>query len=57
MLSVTLRTLRIRWAGFTGSFVALCLGVALLTVMGLALASTADALGAAPNASPPRRSW
>ncbi|MFG3272249.1 FtsX-like permease family protein [Streptomyces luteogriseus] len=43
MLSVTLRTLRIRWAGFTGSFVALCLGVALLTVMGLALASTADA--------------
>ncbi|MDQ0714739.1 putative ABC transport system permease protein [Streptomyces luteogriseus] len=43
MLSVTLRTLRIRWAGFTGSFVALCLGVALLTVMGLALASTAGA--------------
>ncbi|MFJ8047929.1 ABC transporter permease [Streptomyces luteogriseus] len=43
MLSVTLRTLRIRWAGFTGSFVALSLGVALLTVMGLALASTADA--------------
>ncbi|KJK40291.1 ABC transporter permease [Streptomyces variegatus] len=43
MLSVTLRTLRTRWATFTGSFVALSLGVALLTVMGLALASTATA--------------
>ncbi|MFB6848247.1 FtsX-like permease family protein [Streptomyces sp. NPDC056373] len=43
MLSVTLRTLRARWASFTGSFVALSLGVALLTVMGLALASTAGA--------------
>ncbi|MFF8015682.1 FtsX-like permease family protein [Streptomyces sp. NPDC007929] len=43
MLSTTLRTLRTRWTAFTGSFVALSLGVALLTVMGLALASTADA--------------
>ncbi|MEU1315330.1 ABC transporter permease [Streptomyces tibetensis] len=43
MLSVTLRTLRTRWTTFTGSFVALSLGVALLTVMGLALASTAGA--------------
>jgi putative ABC transport system permease protein len=43
VLSVTLRTLRARWSTFTGSFVALSLGVALLTVMGLALASTATA--------------
>ncbi|MEU0728814.1 ABC transporter permease [Streptomyces sp. NPDC006140] len=43
MLTVALRTLRTRWAGFTGSFVALSLGVALLTVTGLALASSATA--------------
>ncbi|MFF8394585.1 FtsX-like permease family protein [Streptomyces sp. NPDC016172] len=43
MLSVALRTLRTRWVTFTGSFVALSLGVALLTVMGLALASSAAA--------------
>ncbi|MFH8494018.1 FtsX-like permease family protein [Streptomyces coeruleorubidus] len=43
MLSVALSTLRTRWATFTGSFVALCLGVALLTVTGLALASSATA--------------
>ncbi|MGW0610462.1 ABC transporter permease [Streptomyces sp. NPDC002788] len=43
MLSVALRTLRTRWAVFTGSFVALSLGVALLTVMGLTLASSATA--------------
>ncbi|MEV3966947.1 FtsX-like permease family protein [Streptomyces sp. NPDC050698] len=43
MLSVTLRTLRTRWTTFTGSFVALGLGVALLTVMGLALAATTTA--------------
>ncbi|MFJ7337685.1 FtsX-like permease family protein [Streptomyces sp. NPDC101116] len=49
MLSVTLHTLRARWATFTGSFVALCLGVALLTVMGLALASTLTAPERAPE--------
>lgn len=43
MLSVALRTLRTRWVTFVGSFVALSLGVALLTVMGLALASSLDA--------------
>ncbi|MFC9132241.1 FtsX-like permease family protein [Streptomyces sp. NPDC057099] len=43
MLSIALRTLRTRWVTFTGSFVALSLGVALLTVMGLALASSATA--------------
>ncbi|GGS87355.1 ABC transporter permease [Streptomyces chromofuscus] len=43
MLSVALRTLRIRWVTFVGSFVALSLGVALLAVMGLALASSLDA--------------
>ncbi|OUC93722.1 FtsX-like permease family protein, partial [Streptomyces swartbergensis] len=50
MLSVALRTLRARWATFTGSFVALSLGVALLTVTGLALASSA----AAPERAPER---
>ncbi|MFD5132148.1 ABC transporter permease [Streptomyces olindensis] len=50
MLTVALRTLRTRWAGFTGSFVALSLGVALLTVTGLALASSA----AAPPRGPER---
>ncbi|MBO8193404.1 ABC transporter permease [Streptomyces oryzae] len=42
MLSSALTTLRARWAGFAGSFVALALGVGLLTVMGLALASSLD---------------
>ncbi|MEU0248138.1 FtsX-like permease family protein [Streptomyces sp. NPDC006235] len=49
MLSVALRTLRTRWATFTGSFVALSLGVALLTVTGLALASSATAPQRAPE--------
>ncbi|GAA3310782.1 hypothetical protein GCM10020295_78750 [Streptomyces cinereospinus] len=43
MLSTTLRTLRTRWVTFAGSFVALSLGVALIAVMGLALASSLDA--------------
>ncbi|MEU1501281.1 FtsX-like permease family protein [Streptomyces sp. NPDC005732] len=43
MLSVALRTLRTRWVTFVGSSVALCLGVALIAVMGLALASSLDA--------------
>ncbi|PWI08967.1 ABC transporter permease [Streptomyces sp. NWU339] len=43
MLSTTLRTLRTRWVTFVGSFVALSLGVALIAVMGLALASSLDA--------------
>ncbi|MEV1025613.1 ABC transporter permease [Streptomyces sp. NPDC050264] len=43
MLSVALRTLRTRWVTFVGSFIALSLGVALLAVMGLALASSVDA--------------
>ncbi|MEU2426298.1 FtsX-like permease family protein [Streptomyces sp. NPDC007851] len=43
MLSVALRTLRTRWITFVGSFVALSLGVALIAVMGLALASSLDA--------------
>ncbi|MGV9853914.1 ABC transporter permease [Streptomyces sp. NPDC003442] len=49
MLSVALRTLRTRWAAFTGSFVALSLGVALTAVMGLALASSLDAPGHGPE--------
>ncbi|MEU1616671.1 ABC transporter permease [Streptomyces sp. NPDC005722] len=43
MLSFVLHTLRTRWVTFAGSFVALSLGVALLTVTGLVLASTQDA--------------
>ncbi|MGQ4361610.1 ABC transporter permease [Streptomyces sp. SAS_272] len=43
MLSTTLCTLRTRWVTFVGSFVALSLGVALIAVMGLALASSLDA--------------
>ncbi|MGW7338013.1 FtsX-like permease family protein [Streptomyces sp. NPDC054808] len=50
MLITALRTLRTRWPAFTGSFVALSLGVTLLTVMGLALASTLDA----PDREPER---
>ncbi|WP_369196947.1 FtsX-like permease family protein [Streptomyces djakartensis] len=52
MLSVVLRTLRAHRSAFTGSFVALALGVALLTVTGLALASSLPAApGNAPAAS------
>ncbi|POX57034.1 ABC transporter permease [Streptomyces sp. Ru71] len=43
MLTLALRTVRTRWVSFAGSFLALCLGTALLTVMGLALAATLDA--------------
>ncbi|WP_081239961.1 ABC transporter permease [Streptomyces viridosporus] len=43
MLSVALSTLRTRWITFVGSFTALSLGVALLAVMGLVLASSLDA--------------
>ncbi|MBE8473909.1 ABC transporter permease [Streptomyces justiciae] len=49
MLTLALRTLRCRWTTFTGSFVALSLGVALLTVMGLTLASSLDAPERAPE--------
>ncbi|MEG8276323.1 ABC transporter permease [Streptomyces sp. AHA2] len=52
MLSTALRTLRAHRSVFTGSFVALALGVALLTVTGLALASSLSAdPGRAPAAS------
>ncbi|MGW7283842.1 ABC transporter permease, partial [Streptomyces sp. NPDC054844] len=50
MLSTALRTLRTRWVTFVGSFVALSLGVALIAVMGLALASSLDA----PDRKPER---
>ncbi|MFG3022987.1 ABC transporter permease [Streptomyces sp. NPDC048254] len=49
MLSVALRTLRARWVTFVGGFVALALGVGLLTVMGLALAASLDAPTRAPE--------
>ncbi|MEU1801643.1 ABC transporter permease [Streptomyces sp. NPDC019937] len=50
MLSVALGTLRTRRVTFLGSFVALSLGVALIAVMGLALASSLDA----PDRKPER---
>jgi putative ABC transport system permease protein len=50
VLSTALRTLRTRWVTFVGSFVALSLGVALIAVMGLALASSLDA----PDRKPER---
>ncbi|MEU0369052.1 FtsX-like permease family protein [Streptomyces sp. NPDC006283] len=43
MLTVVVASLRARWAMFAASFVALALGVGLLTAMGLGLASTFDA--------------
>ncbi|MET8682785.1 FtsX-like permease family protein [Streptomyces sp. NPDC004732] len=49
MLSTTLRTLRHRWTTLVGSFVALSLGVALIAVMGLALASSQDAPDRGPE--------
>ncbi|MGC9495528.1 FtsX-like permease family protein [Streptomyces sp. WG7] len=49
MLNAALRTLRTRWATFAGSFVALSLGVALLAVTGLALASSLDTPDRAPE--------
>ncbi|GAA2390466.1 ABC transporter permease [Streptomyces glaucosporus] len=49
MLSVALRTLRTRWTTFAGSFTALSLGVALLAVMGLTLASSLDAPDRGPE--------
>ncbi|WP_210576514.1 ABC transporter permease [Streptomyces sp. GESEQ-4] len=50
MLTTTLHALRTRWTTFAGSFVALSLGVALMTVMGLTLASSL----AAPEQPPER---
>lgn len=49
MLSTTLHTLRTRWVSFVGSFVALSLGVALIAVMGLVLASSLDAPDRGPE--------
>ncbi|MFJ4773704.1 FtsX-like permease family protein [Streptomyces uncialis] len=49
MLSVIGHGLRDRWITFLGTFVALCLGVSVLTVMGLALASAAGAPDRAPE--------
>ncbi|MFG2483886.1 FtsX-like permease family protein [Streptomyces virginiae] len=43
MLTLALRTARTRWVTFVGSFVALALGVGLVTTMGLGLAATLDA--------------
>ncbi|MGX1118688.1 putative ABC transport system permease protein [Streptomyces ambofaciens] len=49
MLTLTLSTLRTRWVSFVGSFVALALGVALLTLTGLALAASLDAPDRVPE--------
>ncbi|MFI6437187.1 FtsX-like permease family protein [Streptomyces sp. NPDC050759] len=49
MLTIALHTLRTRWSTFLGTFVALSLGVALLAVMGLTLASSLDAPESRPE--------
>ncbi|WP_333736445.1 ABC transporter permease [Streptomyces sp. IBSBF 2806] len=49
MLSIAWHTLRTRWVAFTGSFVALALGVALLAVMGQALAASLGAPARVPE--------
>ncbi|MEV8532511.1 FtsX-like permease family protein [Streptomyces sp. NPDC051211] len=51
MLTVAFHTLRARWTAFAGSFLALALGVGLITVMGLGLAASLDA----PDRQPPER--
>ncbi|MFD9868463.1 ABC transporter permease [Streptomyces niveus] len=50
MLRLTLQGLRTRWVTFTGSFVALALGVGLIAATGLALAATFEA----PHRGPER---
>ncbi|MGX6742764.1 ABC transporter permease [Streptomyces peucetius] len=49
MLSIAVAGLRARWATLVASFVALALGVGLLTAMGLGLASTFDAPSRPPE--------
>jgi putative ABC transport system permease protein len=49
VLTVVLSGLRARWASFLGGFVALALGVGLLTTMGLGLSATFDAPEPAPQ--------
>lgn len=49
MLTVVLSGLRARWASFLGGFVALALGVGLLTTMGLGLSATLHAPERAPQ--------
>ncbi|MFJ5782580.1 FtsX-like permease family protein [Streptomyces hydrogenans] len=49
MLSVVLGGLRVRWASFLGAFLALALGVGLLTATGLGLAAALDPPAHAPE--------
>ncbi|MEU4624951.1 ABC transporter permease [Actinoplanes sp. NPDC023801] len=49
MLTVTLSSLRARWASLAGAFLALGLGVGLIAMMGLGLAATLDAPGQQPE--------
>ncbi|MFF4398343.1 FtsX-like permease family protein [Streptomyces sp. NPDC001480] len=49
MLTLALSTLRTRWTTFTGGFIALFLGVTLLTVTGLTLAASLHAPHRAPE--------
>ncbi|HEY8985231.1 MAG TPA: FtsX-like permease family protein [Streptomyces sp.] len=49
MLTITLSSLRTRWVSFLGAFIALAPAVALLVVMGQALAATLQAPARAPE--------
>ncbi|MFJ2829164.1 FtsX-like permease family protein [Streptomyces sp. NPDC087263] len=49
MLTLALSSLRIRWASFLGSFVAVALGVAVMTAMGLGLAASLGSPARAPE--------
>ncbi|MFE7118513.1 ABC transporter permease, partial [Streptomyces sp. NPDC057654] len=54
MLNLARHTLRHRWGAFVGPFVALMLGVALLSTMGLVLAATVTDPGRGPDHGPDR---
>ncbi|MFC9847989.1 FtsX-like permease family protein [Streptomyces sp. NPDC060223] len=49
VLTLVMSSLRVRWASFLGSFVAVALGAAVMTAMGLGLAASLDAPARAPE--------
>ncbi|MFY1691589.1 FtsX-like permease family protein [Plantactinospora sp. WMMB782] len=49
MLSIAVQTLRMRWAAFVGTFLALTLGAGMIAAMGLEIAATLDLPDRAPQ--------